>query len=211
MIAWEFTARGARRWPKAADDMLRDLWARGDTGTEIADAMGITKNSVVGRAHRLGLPARPSPVGLGSRPRNSARRQGGDLAPRAAAGVSFLPAPAATPSLGHALPPRPRAAVASAFCPSSTANSPVVAACLTNPQAPRAFSGAGGKDGKKPLPQVFPARGCQFPMWRDGARVGLEDLRFCDAAPRRNSEGRQDSPYCEAHHARCFRQVQEAA
>jgi hypothetical protein len=133
------------------------------------------------------------------------------LAPRAAAGVSFLPAPAATPSLGDAFSPRPRAAVASAFCTSSTGNLPVVAACLTNPQAPRAFSGAGGKDGKKPLPQVFPARGCQFPMWPHGVRVGLEDLRFCDAAPRRNKEGRQDGAYCEAHHARCFRQVKEAA
>jgi hypothetical protein len=42
-------------------------------------------------------------------------------------------------------------------------------------------------------------------------RVALEDMRFCDAAPRRNKEGRQDSAYCAAHHAVCFAKVKEAA
>jgi hypothetical protein len=78
--------------------------------------------------------------------KDSAQRQGGDLAQRAAAGVLFLPAPAATPSLGNVFPPRPRAAVASAFCPSSTPNLPVMVARSTNPPPSRVFWG--GADGK---------------------------------------------------------------
>jgi hypothetical protein len=67
------------------------------------------------------------------------------------------------------------------------------------------------KAAAQPRPQVFPVRGCQFPLWPHGVRVALEDMRFCDAAPRRNKDGRQDSAYCEAHHALCFAKIKEAA
>ncbi|MDA0228730.1 MAG: global cell cycle regulator GcrA-like protein [Proteobacteria bacterium] len=45
------------------------LWSEGLTTAEIGKIVGITKNAVVGKAHRLGLPARPSPIrrqGVGS-------------------------------------------------------------------------------------------------------------------------------------------------
>ena len=38
------------------------LWSEGLTTAEIGKLVGITKNAVVGKAHRLGLPARPSPI-----------------------------------------------------------------------------------------------------------------------------------------------------
>ena len=38
------------------------LWSEGLTTAEIGKLIGITKNAVVGKAHRLGLPARPSPI-----------------------------------------------------------------------------------------------------------------------------------------------------
>jgi hypothetical protein len=41
-------------------------------------------------------------------------------------------------------------------------------------------------------------------MWGDKERLLGEEPRFCDAPARRNEEGRQDSAYCPAHHARCF-------
>jgi GcrA cell cycle regulator len=50
-----------RPWP-ARDEELRARWAGGDSASVIAAAMGLTKNAVVGRAHRMGLPARPSPI-----------------------------------------------------------------------------------------------------------------------------------------------------
>ena len=38
------------------------LWDEGLTTAEIGKMVGVSKNSVVGKAHRLGLPARPSPI-----------------------------------------------------------------------------------------------------------------------------------------------------
>src|SRR4030065_1235001 len=43
------------------DDMLsqlRVLWIKGDTVTEIANIFGKTRNSVIGKVHRLELPRR---------------------------------------------------------------------------------------------------------------------------------------------------------
>jgi GcrA cell cycle regulator len=202
------------KWPLEKIDLLRSLWARGDSGSEIGRIMGISKNAVVGKAHRLRLSPRPSPIKAGQR-QYSARRHGGVVVRRAAAGVEFPPASAAT-SLGASGAPRPGAAAFSARRDvSSLSNFPVLAARLTNPAPARGFlDGAEAKREKaaaQPRPQVFPVRGCQFPMWRHGARVALEDVRFCDAAPRRNKEGRQDSAYCAAHHALCFAKIKEAA
>lgn len=44
------------------DDELRRLWASDLSTLAMAQEMRISKNALVGRAHRLGLPARPSPI-----------------------------------------------------------------------------------------------------------------------------------------------------
>lgn len=49
-------------WNTDAIDRLRALWAEGHSTAEIGRRMGVSKNSVVGKAHRLNLPARPSPI-----------------------------------------------------------------------------------------------------------------------------------------------------
>ena len=49
-------------WTDDLDTTLRRLWADGLTTPKIGQRMGITKNSVIGRARRLGLPARGSPI-----------------------------------------------------------------------------------------------------------------------------------------------------
>lgn len=48
-------------WP-GADAELRALWSGPDSTAEIGRKLGISKNAIVGRAHRLDLPARPSPI-----------------------------------------------------------------------------------------------------------------------------------------------------
>jgi GcrA cell cycle regulator len=48
---------------------LRQLWSEEHSTAEIGRRMGISKNAVVGKAHRLDLPARPSPIRTGSAPR----------------------------------------------------------------------------------------------------------------------------------------------
>jgi GcrA cell cycle regulator len=49
-------------WTPEAIERLRALWAEGHSTAEIGRRMGITKNAVVGKAHRLNLSARPSPI-----------------------------------------------------------------------------------------------------------------------------------------------------
>ena len=41
---------------------LKTLWAEGLTTGEIGKQLGVSKNAVVGKAHRLGLKGRPSPI-----------------------------------------------------------------------------------------------------------------------------------------------------
>jgi hypothetical protein len=164
-------------------DRLRELHARGDSYTGIADALGVSKGSVVGKVHRLKLDARPLPAaleGVKNKPRAAFTRL------RATGVGGFQVAPVAHQNLAEAsAQPWPRAAAASAhvsFLP--VANS--------------------AAEASRPRPQLFQVRGCQFPMWGDKERLFGEEPRFCDAPARRNEEGRQDSAYCPAHHARCF-------
>lgn len=49
-------------WTPDHIKMLIALWNEGLTTSEIGSRMGITKNAVVGKVHRLGLPKRGSPI-----------------------------------------------------------------------------------------------------------------------------------------------------
>ena len=49
-------------WPEDATERLRLLWASGMPASEIGRRMGRSKNAVIGRAHRLHLAGRPSPI-----------------------------------------------------------------------------------------------------------------------------------------------------
>ena len=49
-------------WTEETIAHLRQLWAEGHSTAEIGRRMGISKNAVVGKAHRLQLDARPSPI-----------------------------------------------------------------------------------------------------------------------------------------------------
>jgi GcrA cell cycle regulator len=64
-------------WTDDAIRELRRLWSEGHSTAEIGRLMGISKNAVVGKSHRLDLPARPSPIRTGGsqRPPRTPRRQ----------------------------------------------------------------------------------------------------------------------------------------
>ncbi|HEX2581892.1 MAG TPA: GcrA family cell cycle regulator [Dongiaceae bacterium] len=50
-------------WNEKRVETLRQLWGQGQTASQIAAILGgITRNAVIGKAHRLGLTARPSPI-----------------------------------------------------------------------------------------------------------------------------------------------------
>ncbi len=54
-------------WTDDRIALLRTSWESGMTASQIAEALGegVTRNAVIGKAHRLGLESRPSPVKLG--------------------------------------------------------------------------------------------------------------------------------------------------
>lgn len=51
-------------WTDEYVSRLRELWAQGKTASEIATILGnkFTRNSVIGKVHRLKLSGRPSPI-----------------------------------------------------------------------------------------------------------------------------------------------------
>ncbi|MEZ5648225.1 MAG: GcrA family cell cycle regulator [Alphaproteobacteria bacterium] len=50
-------------WSEERVQKLRDLWSDGFSASQIALRLGgISRNAVIGKAHRLGLKGRPSPI-----------------------------------------------------------------------------------------------------------------------------------------------------
>jgi GcrA cell cycle regulator len=113
-------------WSDELIGRLRGLWDEGHSTAEIGRRLGVSKNAVVGKAHRLDLPARPSPIrrdGGGSEPRVRAPRRadgptlpplvsthGGHPGP-ARASAPPAPRPAPPPAAAPAAPPAPRVQV----------------------------------------------------------------------------------------------------
>ena len=67
-------------WMDATITTLRTLWTEGHSALEIGRRMGRSKNAIVGKAHRLELEPRPSPILWDREPRVRVPR-----VPRAAA------------------------------------------------------------------------------------------------------------------------------
>lgn len=99
-------------WTNERVEELRRLWGQGQTASRIADLLGgVTRNAVIGKAHRLGLRGRPSPI----------RRDENGVVTRPVPRVS-VPAPApvkaelppveAPPSVAASAPSQPKAAQA---------------------------------------------------------------------------------------------------
>jgi GcrA cell cycle regulator len=98
-------------WNDETISRLRALWDEGLSTAEIGRRLGTTKNAVVGKAHRLDLPQRPTPIrraGSG-KPRPPPRPRAPRLSDLAPLGC-LKPAPAAAPRRPPApsQPPLPR-------------------------------------------------------------------------------------------------------
>lgn len=91
-------------WDEALDARLRALWAEGHSTAEIGRRMGLTKNAVVGRVHRLKLPPRPSPMLSrgGDTARHVPTRGAAELAKAVARATAASGIPARAPCAGPA-------------------------------------------------------------------------------------------------------------
>lgn len=160
-------------WTEERIAELRMLWAEGLSTAEIGRRINVSKNAVVGKAHRLDLPARPSPIR-----RDGPRPPSRPPAPRRITGPT-LP-PLATSSLPPALmPPGPLAAPPLARAmpspPAQQAADPAVAA---KPVPPRPVTGY------VPRPMA-----CCWPI----GEPGTKSFHFCEA------EAIPGKPYCAEH------------
>jgi len=91
-------------WTDDRIDTLRTMWEKGMTASQIAEALGdVSRNAVIGKAHRLGLQSRPSPV----KPNDDSASAAPAPAPvkKAAPPVAEAPRPAPAPAPVPAAPP----------------------------------------------------------------------------------------------------------
>jgi GcrA cell cycle regulator len=165
-------------WSEDLVTRLRDLWAEGLTTAEIGRRLGISKNAVVGKAHRLDLQGRPSPI----------RRDGAQSGPRRAAtprrvhGPTLPPLTAVAPIIAHPV------AIHAAPAESAPVEADIVQATPERASAPvrRVAMAPALVSRAAATPRVA---ACCWPI----GEPGTASFRFCDDA------AMTGKPYCAAH------------
>ena len=211
-------------WTPEEDACLRRLWGEGRSTNEIGRTMRRSKCSVVGRAHRLELPARPSPIQKqpSAVPPETEALIRGMVARRCTCsaiaehlGVSFTTAALMLRKLGltvvrsNSSTPGGAAAVQRAKARAAAAPGPAT------PDALRAADAAAAPPCAMvaaapvvPLPALRKpsavvsgfGRRCCWPLWNDA--TPREDRRFCEAPRIRGA-------YCAEHGARAYAKHRE--
>jgi GcrA cell cycle regulator len=172
-------------WTDERIEHLRKLWEQGNTASQIAEELGgVSRNAVIGKAHRLGLQSRPSPV------------KAGEAAPTvAAASIPAASAPVPSPVIERPTPapvaPTPAPAPVAAAAPPEPAAAPVTpspAPVEAPPQqlvrsiGPGGFQRQGPGDQQVPIPPAPPRRLVPAkPSAEIAGKTGLLDLsdRIC--------------------------------
>ena len=196
-------------WTDERIEKLTKMWEGGATASQIAEELGgVSRNAVIGKAHRLGLKARPSPVKANDKDSAPAP------APRAAkAPPRPAPSPAPRAAPAAAAPPRPApaaSAAAAAPAPTATPGPRIVSV------GPGGFLRQGPGDQQAPIPPAPPRRLvpakpspeiadktslldlndriCRWPM----GHPGEADFHFC------GDKVNPGFPYCVEHCGRAF-------
>jgi GcrA cell cycle regulator len=86
-------------WTEERIERLKKMWHEGATASQIADELGgVSRNAVIGKAHRLGLEQRPSPVKPGEEKEAKKAAPAPVAAPPKAAPKADAPVARATPA-----------------------------------------------------------------------------------------------------------------
>ncbi|MGD9812580.1 MAG: GcrA family cell cycle regulator [Sphingobium sp.] len=189
-------------WTDERIDQLKTLWEKGMTASQIAEELGgVSRNAVIGKAHRLGLQSRPSPVKANDAPRKK-------------------PAPKKA-----AAPPPPREAPSHAAPPAAATDDREAASVEAQPATPQprivsigpgGFLRQGPGDQQAPIPPAPPRRLvpakpspeiadktslldltekiCKWPM----GHPGEPDFHFC------GEKVNPGFPYCVEHCGRAY-------
>lgn len=132
-------------WTDERIASLKQYWEEGRSASQIAEILGegLSRNAVIGKAHRLGLASRPSPLKTGEAKSGEAKAAKPKAEPKAAA----RPTPASSPAPRAETPaearpaPAPRAETPAApapVAPSPTAFQPAPHIDRSAPATPRA-------------------------------------------------------------------------
>lgn len=149
-------------WTDERIDRLKALWTEGNTASQIADDLGgVSRNAVIGKAHRLGLAARPSPVKANEAKASEAKDKAKPAAPSA---PDVMPEPEPEPEVQESEQAEP-AGIAPADAagldepPAAvTAPDPVEAQPRVVSVGPGGFLRQGPGDQQAPIPPAPPRR-----------------------------------------------------
>jgi GcrA cell cycle regulator len=159
-------------WTDERIATLRKMWEGGATASQIAEELGgVSRNAVIGKAHRLGLKSRPSPVKANEKKKTAKKSPAKAPAPAKQASESAA-RPAAKPAAAAIAAPKPVAkpekAPEEASAPATTApadagpSQPVPNAGGDLPKivsvGPGGFLRQGPGDQQAPIPPAPPRR-----------------------------------------------------
>jgi GcrA cell cycle regulator len=197
-------------WTDERIDQLKSLWEKGMTASQIAEELGgVSRNAVIGKAHRLGLQSRPSPVKSNDAPRKKAPTKKATVVP-----VAKPASTASSPSVeSHQSSPAPSTAsdAGSAGGPPPAPQQPRIVSI-----GPGGFMRQGPGDQQAPIPPAPPRRLvpakpspeiadktslldltekiCKWPM----GHPGEPDFHFC------GEKVNPGFPYCVEHCGRAY-------
>jgi GcrA cell cycle regulator len=208
-------------WTDERIGTLRKMWEGGATASEIAAELGgVSRNAVIGKAHRLGLKARPSPVKANEKKKTATPAAKKPAAPAAA------PAPRAAEPAERPAPveaaerPAPRPAAPAPRAEPSAESAAPAAPAENLPKivsvGPGGFLRQGPGDQQAPIPPAPPRRlvpakpspeiagktslldlsdkVCRWPM----GHPGEPDFHFC------GEQVNPGFPYCVEHCGRAY-------
>jgi GcrA cell cycle regulator len=209
-------------WTDERIEHLKTMWERGMTASQIADELGgVSRNAVIGKAHRLGLQSRPSPVKsvepapkASSEPRAPAKeaaeaKHSEAPAAKASPASTAKPAPAPQPKADPA-PPAPAAAAPGAEAAAPAPQPRIISV------GPGGFLRQGPGEQQQPIPPAPPRRLvpakpspemadktslldltekiCKWPL----GHPGEPDFHFC------GEKVNPGFPYCVEHCGRAY-------
>jgi GcrA cell cycle regulator len=190
-------------WTDERIDRLKTMWENGLTASQIAEDLGgVSRNAVIGKAHRLGLKSRPSPV----------KANDPDAKPAAKPKVKLVEKPAAPrPAPAAPVERSVSAAPAAPMQPRPQSDLPKIVSI-----GPGGFLRQGPGDQQAPIPPAPPRRlvpakpspeiadktslldlsekVCRWPM----GHPGEPDFHFCGEAVN------PGFPYCVEHCGRAY-------